>query len=119
MSGGSRGVREERIRYWQSLIEEQERSGLSVSVFCQERSVSAASFYQWRTKMKRAESPTLPALLPVQLVNKSEPPQASGRTCVQVLTPSGLSLSVNSGNFEEDLLRLLRAIDMFEANRSC
>ncbi len=34
MAGVSREVRAERVRYWQGLIEEHSRSGLSVLEFC-------------------------------------------------------------------------------------
>ncbi len=54
MAGVSREVRAERVRYWQGLIEEHSRSGLSVLEFCKERKVAATSFYQWRTKCERS-----------------------------------------------------------------
>ncbi len=62
MAGVSREVRAERVRYWQGLIEEHSRSGLSVLEFCKERKVSATSFYQWRTKLQQESEPSAAAL---------------------------------------------------------
>lgn len=119
MAGVSRELRAERVRYWQGLIDEHSRSGLSVLEFCKERKVAATSFYQWRTKLQEASEPTVPTLLPVKLVSDKEQPQVASRCCIQVLTPSGISLTVSGATVEADLVKVLRAIDRFEAHRSC
>ncbi len=117
MAGVSREVRAERVRYWQGLIEEHSRSGLSVLEFCKERKVAATSFYQWRTKLQQESEPSAPALLPVKVVSVPERPKAGG--CIQLLTPSGISLTVSGSSAEDDLIKLLRAIHVVEAERSC
>jgi transposase-like protein len=43
------GVRER----WSRIVELQEKSGQSVRVFCQERSLSEPSFYSWRQRLRR------------------------------------------------------------------
>jgi transposase-like protein len=43
--------RVERREHWGSLIEEQRRSGQTVSAFCREKGVSEPSFYSWRRKL--------------------------------------------------------------------
>lgn len=119
MAGVSRELRAERVRCWQGLIEEHGRSGLTVLEFCKGRKVAATSFYQWRTKLQQSSEPAVTTLLPVKLVNASEQPRAASRGCIQVLMPSGVSLTVSGATAEADLVMLLRAIDLFEANRSC
>jgi hypothetical protein len=119
MAGVSRELRAERVRYWQGLIEEHGRSGLTVLEFCKERRVAATSFYQWRTKLQQSPKPAATTLLPVKLVSTSEHPRTASRGCIQVLTPSGVSLTVSGATAEADLVKVLRAIDMVEANRSC
>ncbi len=119
MAGVSREVRAERVRYWQGLIEEHSRSGLSVLEFCKERKVSATSFYQWRTKLQQESEPSAPALLPVKVVRVPERPNAVAGGCIQFLTPSGISLTVSGSPVEDDLIKLLRAINVVEAERSC
>ncbi len=122
MAGVSREVRVERVRYWQGLIEEHSRSGLSVLEFCKERKIASTSFYQWRTKLQQEAEPLAspPALLPVKLVNAPvEQPRSASRSCIQVFTPSGVSLTMSGSATEADLVKVLRAIDMAEATRSC
>lgn len=41
----------EREQLWREVIRDQAASGLSISVFCRERKVSPASFYNWRRKL--------------------------------------------------------------------
>ena len=123
MAGVSREGRVERVRYWQGLIEEHSRSGLSVLEFCKERKIASTSFYQWRTKLQQEAEPAssaVPALLPVKLVNAPvEQPRSATRSCIQVFTPSGVSLTMSGSATEADLVKVLRAIDMAEATRSC
>ena len=47
MADVSRAGRAKRARYWQGLIEEHCRSGLSVVALCRERKMAPTSFYQW------------------------------------------------------------------------
>jgi hypothetical protein len=41
---------------WRTLIEEQEKSGLSVSTFCKERGLKLAQMYCYRHKFKKRNS---------------------------------------------------------------
>jgi hypothetical protein len=71
---------------WRERIAEQERSGLSVKQFCQERGFSAWSFYDWRKRLRESPAPvrfplverrsgsTKPATAPM---SKSYPPVES------------------------------------------
>ena len=123
MAGVNREGRVERARYWQGLVEEHSRSGLSVVEFCRDRKIAATSFYHWRTKLQRGtEAPAAqaPALLPVKLVGAPvEQSKSVGRSCIQLLTPSGVSVTISGAAAEADLVKLLRAIDSAEAARSC
>lgn len=51
---------------WRELLALQARSGLSVSAFCAREGVSAASFYQWRSRLGASDrkSIALPAVVP-------------------------------------------------------
>ena len=123
MAGVSREGRVERARYWQGLIEEHSRSGLSVLEFCQERKIASTSFYQWRTRLRHEAEQSeshVPALLPVKIVSAPEEHRMpAARSCIQVLTPSGICLTVSGSTTETDLIKVLRAIDTAEAARSC
>jgi transposase-like protein len=41
---------------WTRVIDEQRRSGLSVAVFCRERSVPPSSFFAWRRKLNLGQT---------------------------------------------------------------
>lgn len=75
------GKREnERRKYWQSIIAEQQASGKSVRVFCRERDLGEHSFYAWRQRL-RGDEPVTFALVdtqPVPQVMKFELMLASG-----------------------------------------
>lgn len=123
MAGVSREGRVARARYWQGLVEEHSRSGLSVVEFCREKKIASTSFYQWRTKLEReavSAASQIPALLPVKLISAPvEQFKPAGRSCIQLLTPSGVSVTISGSAAEADLVKLLRAIDSAEAARSC
>jgi hypothetical protein len=46
---------EERTAYWRERIGEQERSGIPVQQFCNERGITEQSFYVWRKRLRRQE----------------------------------------------------------------
>lgn len=45
--------RQECRERWSRMVELQEKSGQSVRVFCQERSLSEPSFYSWRQRLRK------------------------------------------------------------------
>ena len=45
---------------WQRLIERAERSPLSTAAFCRAESISTASFYLWRRRLREAIEATSP-----------------------------------------------------------
>jgi hypothetical protein len=55
---------------WQSLIELQPQSGMTVTDFCDAHGVATASFYQWRRKLAQQPPPDS-AFLPVHVTEES------------------------------------------------
>jgi transposase-like protein len=50
----------ERARYWQELVHEQQRSGLSRAAFCRQRRINPGTFAWWRRKLRdEAVAPTV------------------------------------------------------------
>jgi len=45
-------TREERVRYWQGIIEEYRGSGLSGAPFCKEHNINPGRFYHWRRRLQ-------------------------------------------------------------------
>jgi len=64
---------------WRTLIEEQEKSGLSVSTFCKEHNLKLAQMYCYRHKLKKCNSVAkvtiAKKLVPIKI--KSTPPVAA------------------------------------------
>jgi hypothetical protein len=46
-------TKEERRTYWKTLVDEQARSGLPASIFCQEQNLKVSQFYRWRRKFQK------------------------------------------------------------------
>jgi hypothetical protein len=53
----------QRRELWRQRIAEQEKSGGPVSVFCREQSLSEATFFAWRQRLKNQETPVSFALV--------------------------------------------------------
>lgn len=62
-------------QYWSKLIGEQEASGQNAWRFCQERGVSAHSFYKWRKRLRGSE-PVRFALLETGQAGAASPDSA-------------------------------------------
>ena len=46
----------EKKRFWQGVLKEQSKSGLTVKAFCQQQGISVPSFYAWRRKLMKRKS---------------------------------------------------------------
>jgi transposase-like protein len=76
---------------WADRIDRFEQASQSVAEFCAAEGVSAASFYQWRRKLRPKISATtaLTRLVPVEL---AEDPQAEPATVMSVELPGGVRI---------------------------
>ena len=81
-----RRERKDRENYWRSVLDRQAESGQSVASFCRQESLSAASFYAWRRKLKGRDVADGPQLVPVQIapVPTSAP--------VRIYLPDGVAI---------------------------
>lgn len=83
---------------WQSLIQDFDASGQSVTAFCVERDIGPASFYQWRKRLSTQQSDTplesdpTPSFVDVSaLANEIN----SGRWLVELVLGNGVTLRLN------------------------
>jgi hypothetical protein len=63
----------QRREQWRQRIAEQEKSGRPVSVFCREQSLSEATFFAWRQRLKIQETPVSFALVETKAVETTPP----------------------------------------------
>lgn len=92
---------EARREYWADLIAEQEGCGLSVRRFCGERGVCAASFYQWRKRLRSAEATVGFALVETMPAG----PAAMSESALELIFANGERLRIPYG-FDDGALRL-------------
>jgi transposase-like protein len=94
------------------VIEQQERSGLSVAAFCRKQKVSPPSFYAWRRKWTQRQTPkstrrqATPRFVPVRL------PAAPAE--FEVRLPNGITVGVPGNFVEAPLATLLELVAKLE-----
>lgn len=74
----------DRAAYWQRLLAEWERSGLSQAEFCRRRRVKAVTFAWWKRRLKGSAGPDAKR-------QKRRPSRARPADFVEVALPHGLS----------------------------
>lgn len=96
-----KAAKEDAAARWRKLIEQQRQSELSVSAYCRERGVSAASFFAWRRRLAGVAG--VAGFKAVKLT--AQRPGAEGRCdgAIELCLPGGHRLVVRRG-FDRDLL---------------
>jgi hypothetical protein len=89
-----------RSDYWRDQITEQQRSGMSVQRFCEEKGLTGQSFYGWRKRLRK-QQPMRFALV------ETEPARQ------HLTTESGLELVLATG----ERLRIGAGVDAMELRR--
>ncbi len=84
-------VSKERERYWRGVLEDQKSSGLSISAFCRDRKVPAASFFNWRRKLAERDGSVERNDVAAKFVALELPPSptAASRSGCEVVLPNG------------------------------
>lgn len=107
MARRGRARSEERRSYWQTVVELQRESGLSVRQFCRQESLAESAFYFWRRALQpAAELPPAvaapPQFVPVRI-------QATG-TPLEIELTSGTKIRVREGCTAELLRSVLESL---------
>ena len=108
---GSRPTKREELGSWYaSILEEQARSGRSVTEFAARTGISAWSLYQWRRRLSRAGSrrgEQAPRLVEVAVVQE----ERSRARHLRVRLRSGHRVDVPAGFNDAELRRLLGVLE--------
>ena len=114
--------KEDAASRWRKLIDQQRESGLSVSVYCRERGISAASLFAWRRRLRPASGfPGAEMFKPVKLLTESKRRSADdaepvaiespGVSFIELCLPGERRLIVRRGFDRGLLLDLLDALE--------
>jgi hypothetical protein len=92
----ARRVSKDREQYWRGVMRDQKASGLSISAFCRDRKVPAASFFNWRRKLAVPIRPDEFGVGAAKFVALELPPSspATTRPACEVVLPNGCRLIV-------------------------
>ncbi|MBX3709182.1 MAG: hypothetical protein KF702_05425 [Gammaproteobacteria bacterium] len=80
--------RETRYRYWQTLVEEQEKSGLSQTEFCRQHQLVLSQFSYYRSvfKSQKEINKSMDVFQPIQFKINKTPLEGE----IKIILPSGL-----------------------------
>ena len=97
---------------WREVISEQRQSGKSAAVFCRERDLRVWQFYEWKKRLREAETPQF---VEVEVKPAAKTTLAAAvRLAIEVRLEGGRSLVVEPG-FDAQHLRALLSVLESEA----
>ena len=111
----SRARSAEKERFWQGVLKEQSKSGLTVKAFCQQQGVSVPSFYAWRRKLSKRNSDARgqeddpPRMVPVTVI-PPVPTTPRENVPIEIVTPNGFTLRVDRALSPADIAALLQVV---------
>ena len=117
--------RSAKAEYWQQLLNEQTASGLTACAFCIEKVLAVQSFYQWKRKLLQPSrpkgnpvlvKPAVQSLVPVRIVASAPKPTSLP---IQIVTPSGFSVRVDSSMSPSEIAHLVASIEVSLRGESC
>jgi transposase-like protein len=93
-----------RSEYWRERIAEQERSGMPVQQFCEERGLTEQSFYVWRKRLRK------PQAMRFALVETAPARQRATELDLELVLKTGERLRIGVGVDPTALRRVLAAL---------
>ena len=109
--------RSARAEFWQQALQQFTESKLSATDFCSQKGLSVQSFYQWKRKLLSADGPpSVNAMVPVRIIPSCP---ASVPQPIQIMTPSGFAIRVDSSMPSNQVAKLIAAIEAASRGESC
>lgn len=118
----SRGSNPAKVQQWTDRLERYQKSGQTVSDFCQKEGISAPSFYQWKKQLAGEPNSSKARLIagsarqhvqPTQRRQGESTPTGSGFQSVELLSaPSSVTTIRLPNGIEIELGSDLRVIDL-------
>ncbi len=109
--------RSSRVEFWQDVLKQFVDSKLSVIDFCSQKGLSVPSFYQWKRKLLPPDkTPPVSAMVPVRIIPSNPTPVQQP---IQIMTPSGFTIRIDSSMPSTQLAQLIAAIEVGSRGESC
>ena len=98
-----------RMAQWQNIIKECRESGMTVSEFCEERSISSHAYYYWLRKIREyiTEADTSPKFVQLLAAAKPSPPSQTGSITIRA---GGLEVEVEGNVNRASLKNILKVL---------
>ena len=104
----------EKARYWQAVIRDAARSGLSTRAFCRQRKLKECQFYWWQRRLKEkrppASTPRGPANGAASFALVSDEP-GTAEAGIELVLAGGRRLRIAKGVDEPTLRSVLAALE--------
>jgi hypothetical protein len=95
-------------QHWRHLIDQWQRSGLSVRAFCQRQHLAVPSFYAWRRTLRQRDASAPPVtFLPVHV----RPDDPDTPPPLELVLANGYCLRIPRGYDDTQLRQLLRTLE--------
>jgi transposase-like protein len=101
-------------QHWRQLIDQWQRSGLSVRAFCRRQHLAAPSFYAWRRTLRQRDGRARPATAPVTFLPvhvRADDTDRDGPPPLELVLANGRRLRIPPGYDDAHLRQLLRALE--------
>lgn len=99
--------KQQKIKHWKNIFEQQQRSGLTIIQFCRDNKVNISTFYAWRKRLSDKALRVKPQQVIPFVIH--EPPFTQ-TSMIKLTTPSSYQLDFESTLSHQALAQLLSAL---------
>tara|TARA_B100000767_G_C19585127_1_gene459020 strand:- start:208 stop:513 length:306 start_codon:yes stop_codon:yes gene_type:complete len=99
--------KQQKIKHWKSIFEQQQRSGLTIIAFCRDNKVNASTFYAWRKRLSDQALPVKKTQVIPFVIHEQSLTQPS---MIKLTTPTGYQFDFESTLSHHALAQLLSVL---------
>jgi hypothetical protein len=99
--------KQQKIKHWQNIFEQQLRSDLTIIQFCRDNKVNVSTFYAWRKRLSDKALPVKQQQVLPFVIHEQPFTEAS---MIKLTTPTGYQLDFGSTLSHQTLAQLLSVL---------
>jgi CRISPR/Cas system endoribonuclease Cas6 (RAMP superfamily) len=99
--------KQQKIKHWKRIFEQQQRSNFTIIQFCHDNKVNVSTFYAWRKRLSDETLPVKPQQVIPFVIHEQPFTQPS---IIKLTTPSGYQVDFESTLSHQTLTQLLSAL---------